>query len=357
MNNIKRQKWIDCAKLVAIIAVIVDHCYGFLYNNSQMAMASYFSVSVFVMLSGVTSYMSNQRSETNAIWMLTIKRILSVFLPYVLATAIYQIVLTKYFDVTVFFNNVIAFNATPPFYFILFFLQLIAINPFLYSLLRFGNNHKYSNVWQFGIICILCVLSAVSINYTYILPVHGGGQFLFGGTYIVLYYLGMLFYDKHMFFVNKKCKILLLCSSSIAWIIWWQLLCRELLPFDVMVQKYWGAGGNPSSINFIVFAIITFFLLYSLFSLLEESCNKIAAKLICIISFVGQNTLYIFLYHLLVLTYLCNFAMLTQNIWIRRIVFFSAMILIPIAICYLVTYIKNKTRDLLLNYYTNAHLK
>ena len=51
--------WINGAKLVAILAVLVDHTNGVLYINQEFALASYFSVALFVLLSGMTSYMTN----------------------------------------------------------------------------------------------------------------------------------------------------------------------------------------------------------------------------------------------------------------------------------------------------------
>lgn len=46
-------------------------------------------------------------------------------------------------------------------------------------------------------------------------------------------------------------------------------MTKGRLPFDNMVSAYFGAGFNPPSIHFSVFAIITLFLLWSVFSILE----------------------------------------------------------------------------------------
>lgn len=60
-RDAKREEWIDCAKLVAIAAVIVDHCNGFLYTKPIVATASYYSVSLFVLLSGVSLQIAYER--------------------------------------------------------------------------------------------------------------------------------------------------------------------------------------------------------------------------------------------------------------------------------------------------------
>lgn len=71
----KRVYWIDFAKFLAILAVMVDHTYGVLYHNQKVAFASYYSVSLFIILMGITSYWSSNRAgQTDvgkgAIWLL-----------------------------------------------------------------------------------------------------------------------------------------------------------------------------------------------------------------------------------------------------------------------------------------------
>lgn len=44
-SNVREVKWINCAKLVAILAVMTDHTYSLLYTDLGINMLSYFSVS------------------------------------------------------------------------------------------------------------------------------------------------------------------------------------------------------------------------------------------------------------------------------------------------------------------------
>ena len=64
-DSMNRQTWIDCAKAIAIMAVAVDHCNGMLYTNPIIAQASYFSVSLFVLLSGLTAWLSDTYKPLN----------------------------------------------------------------------------------------------------------------------------------------------------------------------------------------------------------------------------------------------------------------------------------------------------
>ena len=61
-----RIEWIDCAKLIAIIAVAVDHCNGFLYTKPHVAVASYYSVSLFVLLAGISIWNAYTRGKVSS---------------------------------------------------------------------------------------------------------------------------------------------------------------------------------------------------------------------------------------------------------------------------------------------------
>ena len=50
--------WIDCAKFLAILGVLVDHGKGILYEGESIQYLSFFSVSAFFFLSGMTSWYS-----------------------------------------------------------------------------------------------------------------------------------------------------------------------------------------------------------------------------------------------------------------------------------------------------------
>ena len=63
-NKKSRVLWIDCAKAMAIIAVLLDHSNGIFYTNSWIATSSYFSVSLFVILAGMTQKMVTLRRKT-----------------------------------------------------------------------------------------------------------------------------------------------------------------------------------------------------------------------------------------------------------------------------------------------------
>lgn len=61
MGDDHRLVWIDCAKFAAIVAVMIDHTKGILYADMDVAIASDYSVSLFILLAGITSYLSAEK--------------------------------------------------------------------------------------------------------------------------------------------------------------------------------------------------------------------------------------------------------------------------------------------------------
>ncbi len=65
--------WINCAKFFAILAVLVDHVKGILYEDETIQYIFFYSVTVFIFLAGMTAYYSlqNRKAEvTGGKWVL-----------------------------------------------------------------------------------------------------------------------------------------------------------------------------------------------------------------------------------------------------------------------------------------------
>ena len=83
--------WIDCAKFLAILAVLIDHGKGILYEGETTQYISFFSVSVFFFLSGMTTWYSLGRKkaeETFVRW--TARRLWRIIAPYLVAVGVSQ---------------------------------------------------------------------------------------------------------------------------------------------------------------------------------------------------------------------------------------------------------------------------
>lgn len=273
-----RKSWADFAKFLAILAVMIDHTNGVLYSNPKIAYFSYFSVSVFILISGITTYMSFEKRNVNT-WGGIKKRSIGILGPYLVATFIYCIFYYRYFDLQVYLNHVIHFNVSGPLYYVLLYLQLIWIAPLLCNLIRYSGDKSY-RVALF-IVEILGVIAVcfLTTNYTNILSVYGGGGKLFGGNYLLLFFIGMLLgrlVPKITFSVKN-----LIALGIVAFglsVTWWNFIATNQLQMDSKIP--FGNGFNPPSISLIIYAILVVFTCYMLGNLIETSKNVFLLKFI-----------------------------------------------------------------------------
>lgn len=329
-------KWLNCAKLVAILAVMVDHTNGLLYTNQDIAYASYYSVSLFVLVSGMTMYLSNSNHDEN--WAQSVIRgSKKIVIAYCIATAVYMIWQVKAFDFIQYLNYLVHFNISAPHYFVLLYLQLMLVNRFLYNFLQKCSNSLKGYLAEAGMLIAIMIFASWSTNYTNILGVYGGGGKLFGGTYLILYYFGMIVM-KHGWLADTSAikSASLLIGFGAIWFFFWRFVCRNGLVLEIYVP--YGGGYNPPSITFCIFALCVLPITFGLFTLLSR--NKYTKWITDIANQVGKYTMSIFLYHLLVLWFvLCVYlpSLPTENIWLARFVYFLGMILGSIFIEIIVT--------------------
>ncbi len=130
----KRRMYLDVAKFMAIFAVMIDHTNGILYQNSNIALFSYYSVSLFILVMGITTYLSFSRSKDIGISI--IKKCWNIFRPYLVGTFIYGVLYTHTFDLSMYLNHVVHFDMVGPFYYVLLYIQLVIVSPLLYYSLQ-----------------------------------------------------------------------------------------------------------------------------------------------------------------------------------------------------------------------------
>jgi len=332
-KSAQRKSWIDCAKLMAILAVAVDHTNQLFYTNPIIARGSYYSVSLFILLAGIGARLSFTRksdeivSSTIYIYIYQLKKLLKIYVDYAIATAVLMIWYLRFFDLKTYVNHLLNFSIQGPYYFLVFYVQLLLITPLLTAWNEYCNRRRLHLLWNGLTLLALCCFSSVCIRYTYILPVHGGGQYLFGGTYLILYYLGILLEGYRVFERSRRQRAVLLAASGAGWALTLLMNCAGR-PLDRILEPYWGRGGNPPGPQIMLLSIFTLFFCYSFYSLLEEA--PFGGRLVKPLAFLGRHTLYTFLYHLLVRDVLLHTVLAgVQNIWALRVLGFLPMIVLP----------------------------
>lgn len=338
MNQKKQLRWLNATKFMAIFAVMMDHTNGLLYSSQAVANLSYYSVSLFILISGMTSYLSNLHHEESIIsnyWRSTKRIILS----YSIAVCVYLVWMTHGYDFLAYLNYLVHFNISAPHYFVLLYLQLMMVNRFLYNLLQHCEKNWKGYITEAGIMGIIMIFSIWTTNCTNILNVYGGGGRLFGGTYLILYYLGMLSM-RHGWFENTswiKNSICLL-AGAVGYYSWWRTICIRGHEFFDSKVKY--GGYNPPSLAFMGLAVFMLLICFGLFSVLER--NRFSKWITISADWLGKHTMSIFLYHKLILdlvipTYFSN--MMVMDIWLKRILYFILMIFGSIMLDMVVQYV------------------
>ena len=323
---VKQLKWLNCIKFFAIITVLLDHTYGVLYGNNKLLYASLVGVPLFILISGITSYISNERHNAN--WLNTFTRSTRKLAGgYCIAVLIHELLLLGTLDLEVYWDLFIHFYANGSHYFVLLYFQLMVANHFFYKLLKKNGMHKYG--WFFDLIALIIVgvFAEWSTNHTNIGNVYGGGGKLLGGTYLLVYFIGMLLakysFTGMPFF--RKSSICLIGGGAV-WAVAWSCICKE--GYNLKAFSPAKLGLNPPNLLLIVESVGAFLFLFGLITLLYRV--PLITAIMDFLNKLGRHTMYIFLYHdILFSNYLIPYFH-TGNVWFNRILFLTAMIGIPI---------------------------
>lgn len=204
------RKWINCAKFVAIMAVLVDHTRNTLYRSNTVWTFSFYAVSLFVILSGMTSYISEtRRKETYVSDFIHSGK--KIFVDYCIATLIYQIAMYHYLDLALYFKYLLYFNISGPFYFVCLYLQLMLVKKILY--LEIKNSSLKRDICSFAVVLTISFLTE---HFTNVLGVYSGGGKILGGTYLILFFIGMIMmkYEFWQLMTDMKRYIVMLMTGG-----------------------------------------------------------------------------------------------------------------------------------------------
>lgn len=281
----KRVNWIDLFKAFAIIAVIIDSTYYYdLFKNPIIQYFSSFSVTLFIFMAGITSALSiSKRKNIDAKYFYS--RLLTILIPYTIATLIYHLINHNgSFSLPIFFTSLITFSASPQFYFVVFYIQLVLVSGILYSLL----NHRPG--WFQVLILILIGFCTIYLNNnTMLLDIYGGGAKLLGGSYFFVFAMGMAFI-LNIDYLNQNKSLI------------WMFVLSSLLFVGFLQSKYYMVMfSNPPNVYLILFSFSLFGIICPIYRIVERF--TFIQKIEIPILLIGRYSLYIFLYHLLFLNF------------------------------------------------------
>lgn len=181
------------------------------------------------------------------------------------------------------------------------------------------------------ILLILVFVSCMTTNYTNVLDVYGGGGKLLGGTYLPIFFVGMLIAKYNLLHWIRRKSNLGICFLTGGTVIgWWIFMCQDMFALDGKIP--FGSGVNPPSISLIIMSVIMLLFSCSVFTFLEKIDNQYINRCLAIAYAIGQSTLYIFIYHRLFLDYFLVPYVKFSNLWLKRCFYFTVMIAAPILI-------------------------
>ena len=171
--------------------------------------------------------------------------------------------------------------------------------------------------------------SSILTNKTDMLDIGGGGGKLFGGSYLICIYVGMLIGKHYKRLISRKSILVLVTGTGICAcfvVLLWRINGKYGFFLD-NAYGIFGEGINPPGLQLIPYAISVTFLLFFGVSLLEIfSKNILINSLIEFGSLLGRHTLYVFLFHRLFLDYLLVRLNIECNAYLKCIVYYVVMI-------------------------------
>jgi len=283
------------------------------------------------LIMGVTGYNSYKMYEGSLLKKVA-RSCWKIGRPYLVATILYSLVFDGGLNADSLLYRVFHFNASGPFYYVLLYIQLLLCEPLIYCFIEWTNRIKFGVSVKFLGMIVLLAVSSWTTNYTNILNVYGGGGRLFGGTYLVLLYVGMLVgknYSKIS--IRKEILWVIYIIIVLITVLWWNFISINNCKIDSYLP--YGNGTNPPSISFGLYACLMACCIFlSELTINTIPKNELLKRLFFLTSILGKHTLYIFLYHKLFLDYFIPLAYkkmgaFASDIWIMRVVYFLSMII------------------------------
>lgn len=321
----KHYEQIDFIKGIAALMVLINHSLNFVYQKEWVFQLSRCCVALFIISAGITLYFSFERfiqkgrsGIKDIAFHFIFRNILRLMLPYSIYVIIFYISINHRFNFMEILSKLLAFNINNPCYYFVIYIQLIIITPFMYYLAVKINSlgKSIGIIFSFSLIILLAIWGWANVKFTFVMEVFTAGKFLFGGTYLPLYGIGILI-GHHLCDatqVERKKPVPVFPIIAPITVLWFLSLRIFPQTHDYLEnQLIPGIGGNPPGLSIGIGSIILFAFLWSGYDLVK---NK---TLLRPISDLGKISLYIYLYHQVIkyimLCIIRSFNLPSQSLW------------------------------------------
>lgn len=310
--------WVDLIRAISIICICMIHMQGVVYQDGRIKAACYFSVSLMLIITGYVTYKSNENRSLGEAYMHAFARVLEILVLYVLASVLYILYHERQLTVGLFWKHIRDFSASGPFYYFAFYLQYLLIGPLLVKLVKIcsgKNGSNWLNAMWFGLIVVIATLC---VQYSRLGNIFAGGNMLFGGTHLIMFYLGILLAGTESRFSKVLKHMLVRVLLTVLTVGWGYAYINGYLPFDGWLEKLWYEGVNPPGLSLMVLATLVMLTGMAWF---RDVNNR--TGLLSPITWIGQNTLFVFMFHILVMEILLDRAWIEDRmgLWWMKVLF------------------------------------
>lgn len=286
----RMNSWINVAKVCSIIGVVIQHIRGYAYSNDYIFYSVWWVVALFIILGGYNAYNSYEERG----YVVVKRRLLNIFIPYLIATCIYSFYYIKRVDAVEVLTRLLHFDAASPFYYCAVYMQLVLITPVLIGIVNWCERIKI-RVWL--IWCSILIICFFSTHFTNLFEIAIGGGNLLAGTWLFFWFLGIFIAKYGFLSMNnaKKCQVFVIHSIII--ILWQWLFVNKGLNLKLSYMFHSDGIGLTWANAFE--SVVLFFWFKELIECGKIIFGEKLYKILRPFNYLGQHTLYIFLFHML----------------------------------------------------------
>jgi fucose 4-O-acetylase-like acetyltransferase len=293
--NSQNETWIDIAKAVCIVGVVLLHVAGYAYDNDFLYESCRFVVALFILIGGYNAIASYDRRGK----FLLPKKLKSILVPYVVATVICCVWEQRFLDLKTILDALIHFNAVSPMYYVAAYVQLLIVTPVLIGVIHWcdkgtglGKAVRYIVVW--AVVLCICYLST---HYTNILDIEIGGGDMFAGIWLLFWFAGMCLWNLRMAGFCLRYKYAVAAVSTALLIIW----------HYVFVKRSYAIGLTPildgEKVDLTwahaLEVLILFFFFVSVVAVMKSIPEDPFRYVLKWVGYIGKHSFDIYLYHIL----------------------------------------------------------
>lgn len=309
-ERLKELDFIRCIATIAVLLIhvtstyILDNDITYVINQSMR-----FAIPVFIILSGASIYYSNLNKDNISYFNFIKKRVIKIFVPYMLWTIIYIFYEVRH-DLGIVSTGELVKQflkylvlGKEHLYFVVIIFQIYLIYPLFHLLFKKG----YSNITLIITFCVSLYLQlgVYLIRWSiYIIPKPGSTYFyLLFPSWIFFFILGMYIIQKKSEFESLFSPKLLALA-----IIW--LMSLFVLTTDTKLSTTYGSSIKPTV---MFYGIISFIFFYIFFL----NIKKVSPEIMNVVMWFSNQSYGIYLSHILILKLIRSYTNMVGfgNIW------------------------------------------